>query len=172
MSRGSPFPRDFICEHTPAKSRVFAVLSSADRPDTLKAVLTCTNPLLAQRAASVLTSLALTGGASIDADAEAIHAALPSAPAASFREACQRLRDREWPEADASPVEWDQVRVPDEDDLTSALRDEEARTPSSARLGQLTGKVFRIIQFAEYHVYDADRLLHAAAAAGWPRRLR
>ncbi len=168
MSRGSPFPRDFICEHTPAKSRVFAVLSSADRPDTLKAVLTCTNPLLAQRAASILTSLALTGGPSIDADAEAIRAALPSAPAASFCEACQRLRDREWPEADASPVEWDQVRVPDEDDLTPALRDEEARTPSSARLGQLTGKVFRIIQFAEYHVYDADRLLHVAAAAGWP----
>jgi hypothetical protein len=170
MSSGLPFPRDFLCEHTPSKSRVFAVLSFPNQPDTLKAVLTCTSPLLAQRAASVLTSLALTGGGPmIDADAEAIRAALPSAPAASFCEASQRLRDREWPEADTSPVEWDQIWVPDEDDLTSALRDEAARTPSDARLGQLTGKVFRIIQFAEYHVYDADRLLHAAGAVGCPR---
>jgi hypothetical protein len=169
MSSGLPFPRDFLCEHTPSKSRVFAVFSSPDRPDTLKAVLTCTNPLLAQRAASVLTSLALTGGGPMtDADAEAIRTALPPAPAASFYEACQRLRNRVWPDADASPVERDQVRVPDEDDLTPALRDEKARTPSGARLGQLTGKVFRIIQFAEYHVYDAGRLLHAAAADGWP----
>ncbi|MGH3251443.1 MAG: hypothetical protein ACRDOI_35260 [Trebonia sp.] len=170
MSSRLPFPHDFLCEHTPSKSRVFAVLSSSDRPDTLKAVLTCTNPLLAQRAASVLTSLALTGGGPmIHADAEAIRATLPSAPAASFSEACQRLRDLEWPEADASPaVEWDQVQFPDERDLTPALRDEEARTPSDVRLGQLTGKVFRIVQFAEYHVYDPDRLLHAAAADGWP----
>jgi hypothetical protein len=104
----------------------------------------------------------------IDADAEAIRIALPSAPAASFSEACQRLRDREWPESDAQQVEWDQIRIPDDDDLTPALRDQEARTPSSARLGQLTGKAFRIIQLAEYHVYDAGRLLHAAVADGWP----
>jgi hypothetical protein len=164
----APFPRHFLCEHTPSKSRVFAVLSSPGRPDTLKAVLACTSPLLAQRAASALTSLALTGGGPmIDADADAIRAALPSAPAASFCEACQRLRDRAWPEADASPVNRDQVLVPDEDDLTPTLRDKEARTPSEARLGQLTGRVFRVIQFHEYHVHDADRLLAAAAANGW-----
>ncbi len=52
MSSGIPFPRDFLCEHTPSKSRVFAAFSSPDQPDTLKAVLTCTNPLLAQRAES------------------------------------------------------------------------------------------------------------------------
>ena len=62
MSPTPPFPRDFACEHTVAKSRVFAVLASPDRPDTLKAILTCTDPLLAQRATAVLTSLALTGG--------------------------------------------------------------------------------------------------------------
>jgi hypothetical protein len=162
------FPRDFFCEHTQAKSRVFAVLASPNRPDTLKAVLTCTDPPLAQRAASVLASLALTGGgAMIDAEAEKIHAALPAAPAASFRETCQRLRDRQWPDADASPVEWDQVRVDGEEALAPALQDEEARTPSDARLAELTGKVFRIIQFAEYHVCDAERLLHAATADGW-----
>jgi hypothetical protein len=31
MSSGIPFPRDFLCEHTPSKSRVFAVLSSPDQ---------------------------------------------------------------------------------------------------------------------------------------------
>jgi hypothetical protein len=168
MPSAVPFPRDFYCEHTPAKSRVFAVLASPGRPDALKAVLTCTDPILAQRAASVLASLALAGGGpKIDAEAEEIHAALPVAPAASFREACQHLRTQQWPDADANLVEWDQVQARDEDDLTPALRDEEARTPSDARLAGLRGKAFRVIQFAEYHVYDADRLLHAATAHGW-----
>jgi hypothetical protein len=169
MSSGNPFPRDFLCEHTPSKSRVFAVLSSPQGPDTLKAVLTCANPLMAQRAARVLVDLARTGGGPmIDTDAESIHASLPSAPAASFREACQRLRNREWAESDACTIERNQGRTSDEHDPPAALRDELARTPSDARLGQLTGMVFRIIQFAEYHVYDADRLMHAAAADGWP----
>jgi len=168
MPSAVPFPRDFICEHTSAKSRVFAVLASPGRPDTLKAVLTCTDPLLVQRAASVLASLALTGGGvMINAQAEEIHATLPTAPAASFHEACQRLWDRQWPDADASPVRLDQVQARDEDDLTPALRDEEARTPPDARLAGLTGKAFRVIQFAEYHVYDTERLLHAATAHGW-----
>lgn len=168
MPSTAPFARDFFCEHTPTKSRVFAVLAFPDRPDTLKAVLTCTDPLLAHRAASVLTSLSLTGGgAEIDTEAEKIHAVLPAAPAASFREACKRLRDRQWPATDVSPVEWGQVQIPDEKDLTPGLRDEEARTPSDARLSELAGKVVRIIEFAEYHVYDADRLLHAATATGW-----
>ena len=53
-------------------------------------------------------------------------------------------------------------------------RDEAARKPSDARLGHLTRKVFRIIQFAKYHIYDADRLLHAAgqlAAPASPTRM-
>jgi hypothetical protein len=124
---------------------------------------------MAQRAARVLAGLALTGGGPmIDADAESVRANLPSAPAASFREACQRLRNREWSESDASNVERDQGRTPDEHDATAALRDELARTPSDVRLGQLTGMVFWIVQLAEYHAYDADRLMHAAAADGWP----
>jgi hypothetical protein len=169
MSSGNPFPRDFLCEHTPSKSRVFAVLSSPDRPDTLKAVLTCANPLIAQRSARVLADLALTGGGPmIDADAESVCANLPSAPAASFRGACLRLRNREWPEYDANSVEWDHSRTHDQHGLIPRLRDEQVRTPSDARLGELTGTVFRIIQFAEYHVYDADRLIHAASADGWP----
>jgi hypothetical protein len=168
MSSAAPIPRDFLCEHTPAKSRVFAVLASPGAPNTLKAVLTCTDPVLAQRAASALVTLAQSGGGdATNAGTEEIVAALPVAPAASFREACRRIRDQEWPEADAGPVRWDQFQAIDEEDLTSARRDEETRTPSEARLGQLTGKAFRVIQFLEYHVYDADRLLAAAAADGW-----
>lgn len=168
MSSDKPFPRNFLCEHTPSKSRVFAVLSSPDEPDTLKAVLTCADPLMAQRAARALTGLALTGGGPmLDSDAESVFSKLPSAPAASFHEACDRLRNREWPQSDVSTVNLDQGQAPDDHDLTPALRDEQTRTPTDARLGQLTGMVFRIIQFAEYHVYDADRLLHAAVADGW-----
>src|ERR1700722_16043227 len=101
MTSTVPVPRDFLCEHTPTKSRVFAVLASPGGPNTLKAVLTCADPVLSQRAASVLIALANSGGGSVvSADAEKIAADLPAAPAASFREACRRLRDQEWPEAD------------------------------------------------------------------------
>lgn len=161
-----PVPRDFLCEHTPAKSRVFAVLVSPGGPNVLKAVLTCTDPVLAQHAASTLAALAQGGGA-INTDAEEIAAALPAAPAASFREACRRVRDMEWPEADAGPVRCDQFQTIDDDELTSAIRDKEKRTPSDARLSQLTGKAFRIIHFLEYHVHDAGRLLAVASAGGW-----
>jgi hypothetical protein len=168
MSLTAPFPRDFVCEHTPTKSRVFAVLASPGRPDTLKAVLTCSDPLLAERAASVLASLARAGGGpAVDAAAEGVQAALPTAPAGSFREACQRLRTRQWPQADASPVDWHDAQVRDAGNVPLVLRDEQERTPFNARLVQLEGKVFRITRFAEYHVHDADRLLHAAMADGW-----
>jgi hypothetical protein len=168
MSSVVPFPRDFLCEHTTAKSRVFAVLVSPGGPDVLKAVLTCTDPVLAQRAANTLAGLAHSGGGNaVNADAEEITAALPAAPAASFREACRRLRDRQWPEADAAPACSDQSQAIDGDELTSAIRDMKMRTPSDARLGQLTGKVVRVMQFLEYHVHDPARLLAAAAAGGW-----
>jgi hypothetical protein len=162
----APFPRDFICEHAPSKSRVFAVLASSKGPDTLKAVLTCTSPLLAQQAATMLARLARTGGGTmLDAAIEKMDAALPAAPAASFREACRYLRNREWPEAHARDPEQDRAALSDA--LARASLDERARTPSTARLGHLAGSAFRVIQFAEYHVYDMDRLLAAAAAAGW-----
>lgn len=164
-----PFPRDFLCEHTSAKSRVFAVLASPGGPDTLKAVLTCTDPVLAQRAASTLTELARSGGGdAVNAESEEIAATLPAAPAASFREGCRRLREREWPETDAGTVRWNQFRPHDDEDPLPARRDQEKRTPSRARLGQLAGKVFRVVQFLEYHVHDEGRLLAAAAACGFP----
>jgi hypothetical protein len=168
MPSALPVPRDFLCEHAPSKSRVFAVLASPGEPNTLKAVLTCTDPVLAQRAADMLAALARSGGGdAINVSAEEIEAALPAAPAASFREACQRLRDQQWPETDAGPVRWDQFRSADEKGRTPARRDEATRTPSDARLGELTGKAFRVLQFLEYHVHDASRLLAAARADGF-----
>lgn len=167
MPSKAPIPRDFLCEHTPTKSRVFAVLASPGGPNTLKAVFTCTDSVLAQRAASVLAALAQSGsGEGVDADAEEIAVTLPAAPAASFRETCRRLRDQEWPVADTASVGWSRLQ-PTEEEETSARQDEELRTPSDARLGQLSGKVFRIIQLLEYHVHDAGRLLTAATADGW-----
>jgi hypothetical protein len=131
--------------------------------------MTCTDAVLAQRAASTLTALAHSGsGDALNADAEEIASALPAPPAASFRETCQRLRDQEWPQTDACQVSWDQIRVEDDDNPAPARRDEEKRTPSEARLGQLAGKAFRVIQFLEYHVHDERRLLAAATADGWP----
>ncbi len=130
MPSAVPVPRDFLCEHTPAKSRVFAVLTSPGGPDTLKAVLTCTDPVLAQRAASALAVLAQSGGGgAIDADAEEIATALPAAPAASFREACRRLRDREWPLIPAQGAEladWQRESITGEFGGGWRLRNEES----------------------------------------------
>jgi hypothetical protein len=171
MSTKTPVPRDFFCEHTAAKSRVFVLLASPGKPDTLRAVLASTDQVLAERAASTLGALARAGGgATIDADIEQIAASFPAAPAASFRETCRRIRDLDWPETDTGPVPWNQFQAGNEDNdhLTPATRDALTRTPSDARLAQLTGKAFRVIQFLEYHVHDAARLLAASAADGCP----
>jgi hypothetical protein len=163
------FARDFLCEHTTAKSRVYALVTAPGRPNTLKAVLTCTDQVLAERIASVLASIAQGGeGIALAAEAETIIAQLPAAPAASLREALAQLREMHWAAADASPVTWDQLEIGDDDHPGPARRDEQARTPDDARLAQLTGKVVRTIQMSEYHVHDAARLLAAAVADGWP----
>lgn len=108
----NPVPLQFLCEHSPAKSRVFAILQSSNGPSTLRAVLTCHDPVLAQRAADVLTALARgASGEVVTALAKEIESVLPAAPAASFREALSRLRDQSWPEAHASPVRWEHLLV-------------------------------------------------------------
>jgi len=98
------FPQDFLCEHTPARSRVFVMLAIFEGPHTLKAVLTCADPALAQRAADALS--AVTRGVSsplLDSEIEQVLNDLPPAPAASFRQALQWLRDRSWPAIDVGP---------------------------------------------------------------------
>lgn len=168
MSSPTSYPRDFLCEHTSTKSRVLAVLPSPSGANTLKAVLTCTDPVLAQRAASILSTVALTGGGpTVNADAESIAESLPAAPAASFREAYRHIQDRDWPTVVSSTASWHAVQSEDNPDHIPSFQDEKERTPSDAKLNQLPGKVFRLIQFLEYHVHDVNRLLTAAAAEGW-----
>ena len=149
MPSVAPFPRDFFCERPQAKSRVFAVLASPNRADTLKAVLTCTDPHLAQRAASVLASLALTGGgAMIDAEAETIHAALPwRLPPRSARPASVSGTGTGLTPTLALPggIKCGPVTRKTSRQRSATRRRGPRPTPSSP---ELTGKVFRIIQFA------------------------
>lgn len=95
-------PTRFLCEHTASKSRVFVHLVTHDRSDALKAVLTCTDPELAERAAEVLN---LIGQHPVCRPlADRIEEELPAAPAASFREALDRAQARRWPLSDMGPA--------------------------------------------------------------------
>ena len=159
------FPRDFLCEHTTARSRVFVLLEPRVGRAALRAVLTCSDRVLAQRAADVLKAIAYNGpGRDLDAAAAGVLAELPAAPAASFRQALERARAGRWGPDD------DGAAGPDDDDdylAGAARRDAARRTPEGARLGRLTGPVIRVIQLREYHVHDVERLLSAAIARGW-----
>lgn len=95
-------PTRFLCEHTSSKSRVFVHLVTHDRNDALKAVLTCTDPELAERAAEVLNLIARHPVC--QPLAERIEQELPAAPAASFRQALERAQARRWPVSDMGPV--------------------------------------------------------------------
>ena len=53
----SAVPRAFHCEHTRAKSRVYALVERPRRSATLHAVRTCTDHALAQHAAYLLSSV-------------------------------------------------------------------------------------------------------------------
>lgn len=141
----------------------------AEPRGSLKAVLTCASPVLAQRVAVVLTAVGLDGGgAALDAEAQQILAELSAAPAASFREALEHVRSATWPAVDAGRLSWQDLgRGNGDADAVPAGLDEQARTPGGARLAQLAGKVVRFIQLREYHVHDEKRLIAAATAIGW-----
>ena len=101
------FPQDFLCEHTPTKSRVFAMLAIFEGPHTLKAVLTCADPALAQRAADALSAVARgVDSPVLSSKIEQVLDDLPTAPAASFRQALQWLYDKNWPAIDIGPSTW------------------------------------------------------------------
>lgn len=166
--------RNFFCEHSASKSRVLALVATAGN-ESLRAVLTCTDRLLAERVASLL-SQAVCGGAgpNMNAETERVTAELPDAPAASFRHALQCAYDGTWPiENSESLPTYDQVHdsygydLIDDLPVTPWLRDSSGRTPSDARLEDLTGPVLRIITMLELHVYDGKRLLTTAKLTGW-----
>ena len=168
MSAPAPFAQEFLCEHTPSKSRVFARLNVPGGPSTLKAVLTCTSPVLAERAAAVLSAIATSGsGTEIEAAANRLLIDLPAASAVSFRDTLAGLRTGEWPGNDDRHLRWDEVDGYDTAGPVPEARDEWSRTPGDAHLAELPGKVVRVAQLVECHVHDANRLLKAATATGW-----
>ena len=168
MSAPSPFAQEFLCEHTSSKSRVFARLSVPGGPSTLKAVFTCASPVLAERAAAVLSAVAVSGGgAEVEAVASRLLTDLPAAQAVSFRDTLAGLRSGKWPAKDDRHLRWDEVDAYDTAGPVSEVHDEWSRTPGDARLAELPGKVVRVAQLVECHVHDADRLFKAAMATGW-----
>ncbi|WP_139320753.1 hypothetical protein [Saccharomonospora sp. CUA-673] len=109
------------------------------------------------------------------AEVERVAAELPDAPAASLRQALQHINDDAWPIDDPQPLPThDDVHnaygyeLTDDQPVTPQLRDSVTRTPSDARLEDLSGPVFRVINMWELHVHDPDRLLKAAERSGWP----
>jgi hypothetical protein len=159
--------REFFCEHTASKSRVFALVHQPDRIATLTAVLTCTAPEVAQDAAAVLGAAADNGpGPAIQAEIERLAALLPAAPAASFRQAVDQALTGSWPTSPTAPTYPDHDG--DDDDAVSPLvADSMTRTSSEMRLAGLSGPVVQIVRLQELHVHDVDRLLRAATADDW-----
>jgi hypothetical protein len=148
---------------------------ATDGNESLRAVLTCTDRLLAESAAALLSQATDGGpGPNMNSEAERIAAELPGAPAASFRQALQYAYDGAWPidDHDALPT-YDQVHasygydLTDDQAVTAWSRDSATRTPSDARLTDLTGPVLRVVTMLELHVYDPKRLLAAARLTGW-----
>lgn len=172
VSAASAVPRDFFCEHSTAKSRVLALLVHPHGPACLQAVLTCRDAAAAQAAAGLL-QLAATGGGLTERQqgaADKVAAALPDAPAASFRQALEHAHTGSWPTTAPALSSWaghdryDWVAGGDEEEAQPISAD---RTPADARLAELPGQVVRVVHMREFHIYDQDKLLAAAAAAGW-----
>ncbi|WP_433229200.1 hypothetical protein [Actinomadura formosensis] len=174
----SPFtvPVNFYCEHTPSKSRVHALISPASGPHVLQAVFTCNDSELAQDATTLLSAAWYGGeGSALRAEAERILTLLPTAPAASLRNALDNAFAGQWPPTPHSQSTGRSADAPaadvfdeDEDEfLAPATVDALARTPSGARLADLPGPVVRITSFIDVHVHDQKRLLAAARATGW-----
>lgn len=160
------YPCGFYCEHTPSKSRVYALISHAGGPSALCAVLTVNDPDLAERICRALEgALNAVPGPVLRDEIEQIRQLLPAAPAASLAQTLGQLAARAWP----SPVTplWPDIDGQDEArDIPHRLADGFARTPHAARLAQHPGPVVRIGHLIEVHVHDAERLLLAADAAG------
>lgn len=165
LSSSSYFPQDFLCEHARSKHRVLARLSHDQGPDELQAVLTCGSPLLAQRIARLLTTIADEGlKAGSTARATAIAAELPDAPAASLRKVVEHLQAGVWPMPETTSVSWEEVFTGDPAD--SEVENDEHTMPQD-RLSDLNAPVIRVVQLREFYVHDKGRLHRAARARGF-----
>jgi hypothetical protein len=161
------YPRAFHCEHTPSKSRIHALVHHTGGPATLTAVLTLTDPELAEQAARILNqALEASPGPVLRGEIEQLTLQLPTAPRASLIQALASLESGTWPTPTTPP--WPTLDEEDERSETPRrLHDEFTRTPRLARLAQHPGLVVRIGRLLEVHVHDRARTLNAATASGW-----
>ncbi|MFE6054940.1 hypothetical protein ACFQ6N_29675 [Kitasatospora sp. NPDC056446] len=171
-------PRDFLCEHTPSKSRVLALLSHDDGPDSLQAVLTCRDPELAHHAAGLLRrTLSRAAGALHAESVDGLCGQLPDAPASSLRQAVAHVLAGTWPAAAGTLIAWPEGSAHEEPDQEDGADSEggdddvaaESGAPArdEARLRDLPGQVVRITSLREFHVHDRQALLDAAGEQGW-----
>jgi hypothetical protein len=161
------YPRAFHCEHTSSKSRIHALVHHTGGPATLTAVLTVSDPDLAEQAARVLNqALDASPGPVLQTEIEQVAHLLPAAPRASLTQALAHLEHGTWPAPQTPP--WPMLDEADEErEVPRRLADQFARTPHLARLEQHPGPVMRIGRLLEIHVHDPARTLQAAIAGGW-----
>ena len=158
---------DFLCEHTPSKSRVMALLDHDHGPRSLTAVLTCKEPDHAHEAVDILRRvLARREATCADDELRALTAVMPDAPAGSLRQAVTHAATGTWPTGPGVLYEVVEPEDPESDGAQDA-----APVPfepsSHPRLKDLPGKVVRIARLYEFHVTDEDALIRAATDRGW-----
>ncbi|WP_202542032.1 hypothetical protein [Streptomyces sp. SID2563] len=155
---------DFLCEHTPSKSRVMALLAHEDGPSSLTAVLTCKEPDHAYEAVGILRRvLARRDATTVEDELKALTAVMADAPASSLRQAVVQAASGTWR---ADPSVLFVVSEPDltEDETANGARPGPVAHP---KLKDLSGKVVRITHLHEFHITDEDALLRAAVDRGW-----
>ncbi|WP_404868351.1 hypothetical protein ACI1MP_09660 [Kitasatospora griseola] len=165
-------PTDFLCEHTPSKSRVLVRLGHDRGPDSLQAVLTCRQAELADHAAwLLLQALESTPDRWAAARVDELCGQLPDAPAASLRQAVTRVLSRAWPVGPGSLATW-----PEKQENQAAVASDEPDRDDGAvstafgsvpRLRDLPGQVVRVAVLREYHIRDRNAVLEAARGQGW-----
>ena len=161
---------DFLCEHSPSKSRIMALIAPYHGSHSLTEVLTCKDKYHAYQAVQLLRrALAARDAAAVEEDLNALVAAMPDAPAGSLRSATAHAASGTWP-APAGTT----FRPPDanleEDEATQG--DDATTAPQSTtlygpRMKDLPGKVIRTTHLRTFHITDEDALIRAALAAGW-----
>ncbi|MFE2643517.1 hypothetical protein ACFXDO_13200 [Streptomyces nigra] len=161
---------DFLCEHSPSKSRVMALIGPHHGPRTLTAVLTCKDKHHAYQAVQLLRrALASRDTAAVEEDLHALASALPDAPASSLRAATAHAASGTWP-APPGTTFCPQDETFGEDEETQGdgtTISPESEPPNGARLKDLPGKVVRIAHLREFYITDGDALIRAAMDEGW-----
>ncbi|MFE6620387.1 hypothetical protein [Streptomyces sp. NPDC057740] len=161
---------DFLCEHSPSKSRVMALIGPYHGARSLTAVFTCKDKHHAHQAVQLLRrALASCDAGVVMEELDALATALPDAPAGSLRAATAHAASGAWP-APAGATFCPTDEGPGEDEDTQVDETPTAPgsgTPDGARLKELPGKVVRVTHLREFHITDEDALIRAAIDDGW-----